>query len=630
MEEVWKIFLKDFADVELYIKTTGADIPEELGSIVRSNNWIIDNRKLNIKDLVKLYHSAHAMVFLHLGEGYGLCVDPNTLIQIPNGVKLMNDITIGDYVMSEDGNFNLVKNKISRHAECKEFKITSAEKLIVTNEHPFLAIRRNNKSFKTLRKSTLTPTWIRADQLSKGDLVAYPRPKWTNDLPKILDLVDFADNNLKYDNNYVWYKMGFSSKKQAVSISEVIEKYDITKRVAEDALCLLRKRGRSAKITNFNKDSLYPKIAAKIKQDFEFINKDPIKYTRYIPLDNQFLEFIGWYLAEGSWTHDGISLAFHKKEEHIANRIGKYLSTFGFTYLVTIEVDTNRCELTVSGKPLVNLVKRLCGTGAIGKEIHEIFWKASDKISWLLNGYFNGDGNNTEYSWRATSISKNLIYQIKMILSSVGIHSSVQRRPARNSSKEAWILSISGQELNKFCSFTNLPLPVKYNFKKRTGSHSIVTNDFIYVPIDSIKNVGIKEVMDISVEKTHSFVGNGIILHNTALEAMATQMPLVVSNHTGTLDFCNKTNSFPVSVDMGKIQVLVGKGGDVQTKEIDAGIPSIVSAMTQMANVMYKYDKASDIARQAVKDARKLTWENAAKRLKEILEILDSSSSNLA
>ena len=116
----------------------------------------------------------------------------------------------------------------------------------------------------------------------------------------------------------------------------------------------------------------------------------------------------------------------------------------------------------------------------------------------------------------------------------------------------------------------------------------------------------------------------------TALEAMATQMPVVVSNHTGTLDFCNKTNSFPVSVDMGKIQVLVGKGGDVQTKEIDAGIPSIISAMTQMASVMYKYDKANDIARQAVKDARKLTWENAAKRLKEIIENLDSPSVNLA
>lgn len=106
----------------------------------------------------------------------------------------------------------------------------------------------------------------------------------------------------------------------------------------------------------------------------------------------------------------------------------------------------------------------------------------------------------------------------------------------------------------------------------------------------------------------------------TAHESMATQMPLVVANHTGTMDFCNKLNSYLVRVDPGKIEVLVGKAGEVQTKEIDAGIPNIISAMTQMANVMYRYDKATDIARQAAKDARKLTWENSAKRLKEILE----------
>ena len=100
-------------------------------------------------------------------------------------------------------------------------------------------------------------------------------------------------------------------------------------------------------------------------------------------------------------------------------------------------------------------------------------------------------------------------------------------------------------------------------------------------------------------------------------------MPLVVSNHTGTMDFCNISNSFPVKVDPGKIEVMVKVNGEKDTKEIDAGIPNIISTMTQMATVMYKYDHATNIARQAAKDARKLTWERSAKRLKEILDNLD-------
>lgn len=136
------------------------------------------------------------------------------------------------------------------------------------------------------------------------------------------------------------------------------------------------------------------------------------------------------------------------------------------------------------------------------------------------------------------------------------------------------------------------------------------------------RKLPVKELVKL-YHSAHAFLmlhmGEGFSL--TSLESMATQMPIVVSNHTGTMDFCNPSNSYPVKVDQGKIEVLVKNDGEtVETKEIDAGIPNIISAMTQMANVMYKYDYASNIARQAAKDARKLTWENSAKRFKEILD----------
>jgi glycosyltransferase involved in cell wall biosynthesis len=65
MVTAWKAFRYD-SRLELYMKTTGLDTFE------RNGNVLIDGRDLSIKDLVKLYHSAHCFIFPTRGEGFGL------------------------------------------------------------------------------------------------------------------------------------------------------------------------------------------------------------------------------------------------------------------------------------------------------------------------------------------------------------------------------------------------------------------------------------------------------------------------------------------------------------------------------------------------------------------------------
>jgi glycosyltransferase involved in cell wall biosynthesis len=73
MEEVHMNLLAPLGDkVELYVKTTGATMDGLEADVVRKGNWVVDNRMLPLDQLVKLYHSAHAGLFLHLGEGAGL------------------------------------------------------------------------------------------------------------------------------------------------------------------------------------------------------------------------------------------------------------------------------------------------------------------------------------------------------------------------------------------------------------------------------------------------------------------------------------------------------------------------------------------------------------------------------
>lgn len=84
LEEIHKALLSKIGNVELYLKTTGADIEgglRDIGTsglriegdneIIRSGNWIVDNRFLPTSELVDLMHSSHAFVALHMGEGWG-------------------------------------------------------------------------------------------------------------------------------------------------------------------------------------------------------------------------------------------------------------------------------------------------------------------------------------------------------------------------------------------------------------------------------------------------------------------------------------------------------------------------------------------------------------------------------
>lgn len=85
--ELHKALFKQLPGVELYMKTTGArwdedslaetlardptaEIVEE--GLIRGDQWTLDNRYLSNADLVSLYHSAHAFLHLHCGEGWGL------------------------------------------------------------------------------------------------------------------------------------------------------------------------------------------------------------------------------------------------------------------------------------------------------------------------------------------------------------------------------------------------------------------------------------------------------------------------------------------------------------------------------------------------------------------------------
>lgn len=127
-------------------------------------------------------------------------------------------------------------------------------------------------------------------------------------------------------------------------------------------------------------------------------------------------------------------------------------------------------------------------------------------------------------------------------------------------------------------------------------------------------------------EPAHGFVlltaGEG--WGQTALEAMASGLPLVVSDSTGLRDFISPENCFPVSTKLCDLPMEPEPGQttkDTEGKRYRCYYPSDVEAVQQIGRMLTFYRSDATVrARRAAGDARRFTWDASARRLLAILD----------
>ncbi|MBD3268447.1 hypothetical protein GF373_17405, partial [bacterium] len=129
--------------------------------------------------LNRLYNCGDAFLSTHLGEGFGLCVHPDTLIDTLGKFVRMEEVKTGDCVLTEDGTYREVVDKISRKDKVLEVNVFGTPNTLVTPQHPFLAVKMDGRS----RRSAVWeccfdhPNWVPSFDLKKGDFVAIVKPK---------------------------------------------------------------------------------------------------------------------------------------------------------------------------------------------------------------------------------------------------------------------------------------------------------------------------------------------------------------------------------------------------------------------------------------------------------------------
>lgn len=218
-----------------------------------------------------------------------------------------------------------------------------------------------------------------------------------------------------------------------------------------------------------------------------------------------FERFVGLYLAEGSCSHHGIALAFNKNEIEYINFCLNFLRKND--YSANTQIVGNCCRVYSQTKSLKDFFSNF------GKSINKKIPSYTNDIFGLdtVKGWFEGDGHlDKNETIKCSSISKELIYQMRDILMFNGIVSNIyidyrKHGNCFKNSKPIYVLT-----MNKYNSS-------RFLFGEDPKRHD--TGIFFY---DGRFLTGFKKsiiqfkgyVYNLSVEDDESYVIEGVKVHN--------------------------------------------------------------------------------------------------------------------
>lgn len=473
-----------------------------------------------VKKLNQVYNACDVFITTATGEGWGLCLHPDSQVLTLNGSVDIASIKVGEKVLGNDGKYHTVLDKTSRKVDSlMHVKTMYGYSVKATHEHPYFVMSQDG-----------TQSWKKVGELSKSDFLGIVKPEKTSVLPQQIDLLNYlpADGEWKYDNEYIFNPLGRSGVKHEWSISEIVKRYNSSKSVVEDAI-LYVVGGKTPK-----KGTLAYDLAQKLILD-GFEKKDTVvKIKRWVTVTNDFLWLIGAYLGDGSSTGSRIEFSLNNySKKHVADRVESIVKElFGAT--AAIKSEGKRFAVRISSKLLANFFAIECGKGAFNKHVPAFLMPYASQLMPLVKGYFDCDGhyrpNRNMISF--TTISNSLVYQVASILASNDIMLHISYRK-RTSSYNCYHGRIPNAHCRKYLSFVGVDDVLKRDSRRQARPFFKETETHFFVPIKEISEIKHNDtVYDICVEDSHSFVANGIVCHNTVTEAMTAMLPCILPNHT--------------------------------------------------------------------------------------------------
>ena len=366
------------------------------------------------------------------------------------------------------------------------------------------------KSFNAIHDTNFEPQDIcEWDKNIDVDLIMHGSPCFTKDSLvltadgyKYINEVKKGDKVLTHNNRYKEVINTFDNgvhdiyKINAMGVDEIKATSNHKFYVRE-----MYKKGHIPK--RYFKEPTWKELKYLSKKDYLGV---PINQYSIIPefknLDTNnglFWWIIGRYFGDGWYKSDNsIIICCGKTElDEIASKIDGYYDYKVYEERTTYKVYINEKDI---GEFILQF-----GRGAINKTINNVIMNLPiDLLEEFLKGYFSADGCKIGNIYKATSISRQLVYGMGMCIAKV-YHTPYRIYKCVRPKKYI----IEGREVNQHDTYQ-----IVFKKEKCKQDKAFYEDNYIWYPIKDITYIGEENVYDIEVENDHSFTIQNTIVHN--------------------------------------------------------------------------------------------------------------------
>ena len=396
-------------------------IPHEIKAFSEIDKWAVTSycaihgvdKERNMGDITKIHPTdvPNADIITHGSP----CFRAGTFITTDEGLKKIEDIKIGDNVLTHKNRFKkVVTPMINSTKDIFKLRIQGSPITFVTKEHPYYVRKMKrvwNGEKRTYERVFSEPEWVEAKDLEKGCFV------------------------------------GFGINKNSINSMDITkeEAWLLGRYVADG---YLQNGKRADRINSYNNKVTF------------CIGKD--KLERF--------------------------------KENVSE------------YYIGISEERTAYKCRIINKRFMDLCLE-CGRGSVNKRIPQFIMDLPiDILKEFLDGYISGDGSSSKDVYKATSISKELIYQLGQVVNKVyqvpySIHYT--ERPKTT--------IIEGRTVNQMDTWT-----ITFRGKIKKQTHAIVIDGMLWSPFKQktlIEDVN-EKVYNFEVEDDNSYVANNCTVHN--------------------------------------------------------------------------------------------------------------------
>jgi NifU-like protein involved in Fe-S cluster formation len=252
------------------------------------------------------------------------------------------------------------------------------------------------------------------------------------------------------------------------------------------------------------------------KPSYDFKSK---LLPKKIKVTDEFLRLAGYYLAEGYVRTDKckgtLGFVFGSREQNYVDEVEASIKkVFNITPAKLVKKN-NSINIMFYSAMLARFFEKHFGKGAANKHLpHWMTLLPLDKQEHILCGLWRGDGYINERSSKFITISRDLAYQVRLILLREKIIFSFLTTNEKGMHKQHYSIYVNEQGSKlKLAEIVGVKLIVKVRGKY--PKKSWYDDNYYYLPIRKISMFDYNGVVhNLEIEESHSYVTNAAILHN--------------------------------------------------------------------------------------------------------------------